>query len=267
MNDKLDFARGKKAEIVAIGSSMSLNNLDSKVIIEELKNDSYLNLSSWGMSMSDIYFTLQAYSELQLPKTVIISSNIGDFTVVNKALDKDLLASFLGSSNAAYPFYFMHHFNLKYFTSNLAYLKKIKHDSTSYEFLRYDPYGAVLYHPQYLKINPARWNAAVGQDPEPQQYEYLEKIADWCKEKQINLLFFQSPVRQGMFSDAEHPVDSMKIRKHVVKVAQIMQQRGHSIADASGILWNDSLFADNLHFLDFGARQYTRYCFQQTKKP
>jgi|688.fasta_scaffold24867_9 hypothetical protein len=267
MNDKLDFARGKKAEIIAIGSSMSLNNLDSKVITEELKNDSYLNLSSWGMSMSDIYFTLKAYAELQLPKTVIISSNIGDFTVMNKALDQDLLGSFLRSSNAVYPFYFLHHFNLKYYTSNLAYLKKIKQDSTSYEFLRYDPYGAVLYHPQHLKISQARWNAAVGQDPEPQQYEYLEKIADWCKEKKINLLFFQSPVRQGMYSDAQHPVDSLKIKKHVVKIAQIMQQRGHSMADASRILWSDSLFADNLHFFDFGAAQYTRYCFQQAKKP
>jgi hypothetical protein len=46
-----------------------------------------------------------------------------------------------------------------------------------------------------------------------------------------------------------------------------MQQRGHSMADASRILWSDSLFADNLHFFDFGAAQYTRYCFQQAKKP
>jgi hypothetical protein len=70
-----------------------------------------------------------------------------------------------------------------------------------------------------------------------------------------------------MYSDAQHPVDSLKIKKHVVNIAQIMQQRGHSMADASRILWSDSLFADNLHFFDFGAAQYTRYCFQQAKKP
>ncbi len=263
MNDKLDFARGKRADVIAIGSSMSLNNLDSKIITKECNTTSYLNLSSWGMSMSDIYFTLRAYASLHQPITLIISSNIGDFTVVNKALDESLLSSFLNASSATYSFYYLHHFNLKYFTENFAYLKKVKQDSTSYEYLRYDDFGAVLFKSGYLKISPSRWNAPIGQDPAQSQYEYLAKIASFCKENQIELLFFQSPVRAGMFSDSKNPVDKMKIVKHVNRVEAILKSNGFPLADASATEWSDSLFADNLHFFDFGAKQYTSFCFKK----
>ena len=265
MNDKFDFARGKKADVLAIGSSMTLNNLDSKVVMAELGTGSYLNLSSWGMSMSDIYQCLLAYSDFHLPSTVIISSTIGDFTVTNKDLKEGRIKSFLRSSNYTYPFYFLPNFNLKYYATNYPYSRKVKTDSTSYEFLRYDSYGALLYNPNYLKKSPARWNAAIGQNPEEIQYLYLQKIAEWCQAREIRLLFFQSPVREGMFSDKVNPVSREKIEKHMARVSKIIFEHHQELADAGRQDWNDSLYADNLHFYDFGAERYTQFCFRNLK--
>lgn len=265
LNDKLNFARGKKADVLAIGSSMTLNNLDSKIVTRELNTTSYLNLSSWGMSVSDIYQCLMAYSEFHVPQTLIISSTIGDFTVVNKDLKVERIASFLKSSDLTYPLFYFPNFNLKYYFTNYSYQKKIKNDSSSYEYLKYDPFGAVLYNPSTLKKSEARWNAPIGQNPEEIQYQYLSKIAKWCNENKVRLLFFQSPVREGMFSDKTNPVSREKIEKHMKRVGEILSGNQHQWVDAGTKTWSDSLFADNLHFYDFGAQSYTSWCFSELK--
>src|SRR5882762_5458526 len=52
LNEKLLFLRkhsGKK-NILAIGSSMALNNLHSETIVNILNDTSYINAASWGAS-------------------------------------------------------------------------------------------------------------------------------------------------------------------------------------------------------------------------
>ena len=262
-NDKIDFARGKHAKILAIGSSMTLNNLDSKVIVDEFNTTSYLNLASWGMSMGDIFTTLKAYTENNMPEKLIISSTIGDFSVEDKSLDQDLLSDVFSSADFNYFFYYFHDFNFKYLAENYKYVKKVKQDSTSYEYLKYDDFGAVLLNPKYLEVSQQRWNAPVAQFPNEKQYHFLDSIAAWCERNNVELFFFQSPVRVGMFNDSKNPVNKSKLSKHANRIRSMFAGKRHHFCDAGKVEWNDSLFADNLHFFDFGAKQFTTYCINE----
>ncbi len=80
-NDKLRFAAQKEADCISIGSSITLNNLDSETIINSIQPVSYLNLSSWGLMTKHTYYLLKIYSELYNPKVVIINTNIVDFQI------------------------------------------------------------------------------------------------------------------------------------------------------------------------------------------
>src|SRR5258706_10152863 len=56
-NEKIRFLKNssKEPNIIAVGSSMCLNNLYSNTVIKEFKSDKFLNTASWGMSMHDDY--------------------------------------------------------------------------------------------------------------------------------------------------------------------------------------------------------------------
>ena len=60
-NEKIRFLKNKSnsPSIIAIGSSMTLNNLDSDIVVKELKDDEYLNVSSWGLRISESYKLLK----------------------------------------------------------------------------------------------------------------------------------------------------------------------------------------------------------------
>lgn len=54
-NEKLFFLSQSdlKPEVIVLGSSMALNNINSNALIKRIKSNRVLNLSSWGMNLKD----------------------------------------------------------------------------------------------------------------------------------------------------------------------------------------------------------------------
>ncbi len=266
-NEKMEFLRrrDKNADVITVGSSLSLNNLDSKTITEELQSNSYINLSSWGMSMKDIFLLLKVQSEIHRPSTLVMASGIMDFQASEKNVKFSVLKDFLHSDDKTQIFYHLKCFNLKYYLSNFKYAQKVRSIPNSYDYLGYDEYGTVNIDSRDFKINERRWKNDYLSDRLSQvQYAYLDSIASFCKENGIQLLFFQSPYRQGLYSS----FDSAKIKMltdHVSKVENILGSYHYAFINTNNRVWEDSLFIDGTHFSAEGAKLFTKYCFENWK--
>ena len=265
LNEKLSFIRKNKKtpQIIALGSSICLNNLDSKTITERLHSDSYLNASSWGMTMEDNYVILKILYKIHKPATLIIASNITEFQLSPKKINYSILKNYLLSSDLISNLYHLKCFDLRYYIENIKYAKKVRSCKNEYEYLVFDKFGGVNLDGTNFKIKANRWNA----DFECgkiiyNNYLYLDSISTFCKSKNIKLLFFQSSFRKGLYSH----FDSSKVKElkaHIEKVEEILKRDDHIFINSCATLWNDDLFVDGEHLNIKGAKSFTEFCFDK----
>ena len=257
-NNKINFCRSKKADIISIGSSMSLNNLSSEIIIKKTKNTSYLNYSSWGMRMSDIYKLLKNIS--YRPKTLIIASNIDDFfhnyRKIGIEVKENELKSFLKSQNLIY--YFFKYFDLEFYLKNCLVNRKAFLKNYNYSDLNYDKYGGVMFDSIKFNINKKRWNenSIVKFNPSI-NFQYLDSIQSYCKMNKIRLLFFQTPTRSDLLSKKSCKI----LTSHINSVRSKIVRHGDVFVNSNSIKWENNLFVDRTHLNEKGARIFTEYCF------
>ncbi len=261
-NDKLSFIQNKKADIISIGSSMTLNNLHSTSVVKQFNSDSYLNLSSWGICMKDIYLLFKTYTQFHKPKICIVSSNLVDFEKKNIQINYENILDYISSSDNSLIHF--KKFNASYYANNSIKIKEYKHHKDIYEYLGYDQFGAVLFDPSNFKISKTRWLKPGFSKPQEQQYQYLDSLSLYCKLNNIELHFFHSPYREGMYKASL--LDTSTIKKHILRVNSILTHRDQHIANANDVTWADTLFVDALHFNNKGAQMYSEYCFTHENK-
>jgi hypothetical protein len=261
-NEKIKFLHehGAEADIITIGSSMSLNNLSSDVITERLGSHSYINTASWGMSMKDDYLLLKILTETRNPHTLVIASNIPDFQTWDKKVKYVILKDYVRGRNSYLSF--LKTFNLKYYIHSFI-AKKFRSRSNEYEYLGFDQYGGVPYNGDNFHIVAERWNQDfLEQETMPVQYDYLDSMATFCKARNIRFYFFESPLRQGLYSKLSQEKIN-KLTAHLNKVKSILAKTNHQFVNANDTIWNDSLFVDGIHFHKQGAALFTAYCFNK----
>ena len=269
-NNKMEFLRGQKkqARILANGSSMTLNNICSQTVIEELQSDSFLNTSSWGISMEDNFNLLKIFSEIYRPAVVIIVSNIGDFQKfkkLKKTIQYPLIKGYICSNDISVIYYYLKNFSLSYYLKNFLYEKKVTSCSNDYEYLGFDNYGTVNYDHTNFNINEERWFTDTIDDEIPAlEYSYLAQISSFCRSNHIQLLFFQSPYRSGLYSAFKQGTIN-RLKAHIHTVENILKKDNHVFVDSTDALWDDRFFADGMHFNELGAAYFTKYCFAKMK--
>ncbi len=261
-NDKLVFIKNKKAKVIALGSSMTLNNIDSETIKEGLATDSYLNMGSWGINMKIMFELLNAYCDVHVPEKLVISSNLMDFDTKNISVRSTEVRDFLQSRQASILRYHVNCFSLNYYFNHFAHAKTYKEDRHNYQYLGYDNSGAVLFDANGFNISEKRWSRQSFVNPEKIQYAYFDSIVKLCTAKKIELYFFQSPFRAGMY-EQQVQLDTVKINVHRTHIKNLLCNSRQHYVDATTIKWKDSLFVDAAHFNREGARLYTRYCINQ----
>ncbi len=262
-NDKLLFCRNKKADYVCIGSSLSLNNIDSKTCIQNFHSDSYLNISSWGLTMADTYTLLKSYTNFSKPKKILISSNIIDFrSNEQKKADAEEIEHFFSMPSSTMLFYYIKHSTLKELLDEIKQSKVIKESHATYETLYYDAYGAAPLHKDGFTISDKRWEDSTTGPVQKIQYMYLDSIAIFCKTNNIEMLFFQSPIREGLYKK----IDLKLLNAHTAQTESIIKKYNYAYVNSLETLWNDSLFVDGTHLSSVGAKAYTEYCFKKINK-
>jgi hypothetical protein len=265
-NEKLLFMKKQtySPEIISIGSSMSLRNLDSKVIIQELQTDKYLNTASWGIKIQEAFYLLKVLNKIDAVKKVIISSNLIDFQDSNKTVNYDFISAYLKNNKKRTSFFAIKNFSLAYYRKNIEYANHVRTNVNNYEYLKFDNYGMAAQKKEGFNISERRWlDKCLAFKPSEVAYSYLDSISNYCDQKDIKLYFFHSPHREGLTKDFS-VTEKEVLENHIERVETILSNKHHFV-NPNKTIWNDSLFIDGIHFNKTGANLYTQYSFNQIK--
>ncbi|HET6227486.1 MAG TPA: hypothetical protein VFF27_14485 [Bacteroidia bacterium] len=265
LNEKIEFLRTtpKTIQTLAIGSSIALNNLHSETVAKRVKEGNFLNTSSWGMNMGDNYSLLKTLYNVYHPNTLIIASSISEFELPAKKADYDKVEKYLTAGTVAANLYHVTCFNVRYYMDNVKYKKLVTGEKNQYEYLVFDQYGGVNISGEGFKIDPRRWEATFEKERmNDTNYDFVDSISAFCKAKNIKLLFFQSPFREGLVKKLDGK-KTTELKEHMDRIAAILGRDQHALISADKILWNDALFIDGEHLSEKGAKAFTEYCFNQ----
>jgi hypothetical protein len=258
LNEKLHFLekrKGLQADILAIGSSITLNNTHSGVIVKRLKTDSYLNTGAWGLRIPNIYSMTKSLLHEFNPKKVILTTNVVDFYPQEINIEMDEVKAYLTEGSPVK--YQIRYFEANYFFRRL-YTNMVNFNSRKiYMSLNFDKFGAVLLQKKGFEINEKRWVKKILFEPiTPESYLYLDSLSLLLAANDVELIYVQTPVREGMIN-AEY---SANIKKHIKKVHTILDKYPNSyVVDGTAEVWNDSLFVDSQHLNSKGAEVFSEY--------
>lgn len=265
MNEKVEFLRKarKDVSVFALGSSIALNNLHIQTTLKLLKTHAFLNAASWGMTMKDNYLFLKVLHEVYHPDTIILVSSILDFEKADKQTDYSLMKKYILSEDFIANWYYLKCFNLRYYMDNTKYKKHVRSDKHTYEYLIFDQYGGINLDRTGFKIDQARWEESFDHTLiDSLNYQYLDSISIFCKKSNMKLLYFQSPLRAGVYTRLDAP-KANALSAHVKRVERILNKDQNIFVDGNKVLWNDALFLDGSHLSDEGAEAFTTYGFNQ----
>jgi len=264
-NDKMHFLKEKKLDtslgILAVGSSMTLNNIHSKSIAKYL-DSAYVNSASWGQSIADDFKMIKILAPLYKPKTIIVTSNFMDFQNEWSKIKFDRIEPYLSDT------FTLTGFDLRYNLKNANKLQEFKQNKTLYDYLKYDKHGGINLNANHLKIDSLRWKGRVIGDSKLDiiQYRYLDSISNFCNSKNIDLVFVQSPFREGFYSKLKEEQKNY-LNDHIQKVDSIVSLYNQQFIDTSSSRpWPDSLFADYSHLNAKGAQLFTSLFLDEIKR-
>ena len=256
---KLAYGRIMDAEdldIIALGSSMTLNNLNSEKVIESLAYDlKFFNYGAFGLQIQDMKIMLENLLQTSDPQCIIIVSNIPEFVddQESRYSGKDLRNYMDG-----------HLWNdvllaVRYgFPNNLDSIKDYEYYRNQiydYGSLNYDAYGGVALQVYGENINDVRWNVVLEEDAKEMNYVALEKLCKLASDNDIRLYFAQSPSR-AHYTSGEGSKEIMQA--HMERCREIVEGSGqyyYSIIDPEK--YEDIYFADYTHLNREGSQLFT----------
>ena len=265
-NEKIRFLKNKSnsPSIIAIGSSMTLNNLDSDIVVKELKDDEYLNVSSWGLRISESYKLLKELYGIYEFNQFISVINIGDFEKGSKKIDYSFLKYYLTNNILKTIYTTIYNFDLDYYYKNIDYVNYTRKCYKDYEYLNYDDFGMVKFNRDGFNINNERWlDNHLDKVLDNSEYLYLDSISNFCLKHNIKYYVFHSPHRDGLIQDL-NLFEKKKYHLHLKKIDSIMNNKQHYV-NSNRNRWNDTLFVDGIHLDEIGAKLFTQYCFEEIK--
>ena len=270
-NEKIRFIKNNyqsnQVDILTMGSSMSLNNIYSKAIVDKFNTQKYLNTASWGQVMSENYALLKILNKKYQIKTLLISSNLPDFRTNTKIFRYSLLDKYLSSGSILSLFYYLKSVKLQYLIQEAQQTKDNQCIANNYKSLQFDNYGAVNFDRDNFEINKNRWEGEkiIGSSLDSIQYLFLDSINSFCLKNNIKLYFIQSPFRKNYYLNRTDE-EKLVLNKHLFKTKKILEKNNQIYINTINKLGDDSLFVDASHLNKQGAKIYTEYFLKAIQK-
>ena len=241
-------------DVLAIGSSMSLNNIHTGTV-KKYFGVNYVNLSSWGQNIAEDYNLIKIFSQRHKPKTIIISSAYMDFNNDSKGINYYSLENYL-DGNKISDFKYL---NMRNLLSESRNYFNMKNDTKSYLSLMYDDCGGINFEKNNFNINLNRWNGNSIDEFvfDSSRYNYLDSISVYCSRNDIKLVFIQSPFREGYYSQLNKQALNI-LNTHENKINLILSRNNQIFIKTENQLWRDDLFVDYSHLNKEGAKKYTQ---------
>ena len=246
-----------KVDILAFGSSMTLNNLNSQVFLSSLNNKfTFLNLSSWGIQLNEIDYLMKFYLKKYDPKLVILVSSIVDF-------DKPSVITLPGYFE--YDIFYKKYFDLLYIFKNpqidkLYYRAKDVnlykyYSQNKYENLEFDKFGGVILDIPVENIEAGRWNMEF-RAPREEHISSLQDLSDYLMREKVKLIFVQSPIKKDYYKDKESKIILQSFFDETKKIIENNNNIYINLHDEN--IYQDSLFCDVFHLNKTAAEFMTK---------
>lgn len=248
----------KKVDVMVHGSSIALNNFHSETFDSYLSKDlNFYNFSSWNLNMENNHLILDVFTERFEPETVILPSCYEDFqqSVVQLCSKSDLN---LFLDDYAKPFFYLKHLDLFNILRRKKNVDEFQRESVRNTQKQYflDENGGVSLSVSKQNLNLKRWDKELVAKIDTNQYNFLEKICETLQERNIKLVYVQTPMKKDN-CDSKECQDFQK--SHQEKVQEIVEKYGHTYMD----LYNDnpypdSMFCDEIHLNMDGPSHFTK---------
>lgn len=235
-------------DLLSIGSSMSLNNIFSQSVRQNIDSN-FLNISSWGQSIEFTYENLVFFNKLYNPKIVIFPFNIADFHATNPDRP-NLTTSFHKSFFNPYDI----EWNFLLRSSRQYHCNKI--DSNNYNFLGFDRNGGVPLNRKGFNISPGRWEYDTIYPPDLAQYSYLDSAYSLSIQSGFRLVIIQTPLRVS-WQESRSARDSILLYEHIEKLNAYCNKLDLYFINGLNFIPTDSLFVDYSHLSSNGSKLFT----------
>ena len=253
----------KQVDIIVVGSSIALNDLNSKIIKENF-TQSYFNFGVWNLQIGDDYPLLKHYIIKYKPRYIILPITMHDFTSVPDAS----LPYNIDLGDQPLGYYYIKNFaNLFEIIKRKNALDLSTKDNNRYDCLVYDNYGGVELHLTKESISAIRLKDFIGMFPNqntPTAYKSLADIAVFLKKNKVKLISLQIPNSPSFVNTAQlqHNVDA-----HFLKCKAIVEDNGgvylnyHDFFGAA----DTGMYVDPSHLSGAGSKVFTQKLVKDLK--
>jgi hypothetical protein len=260
-NEKARWLReleSKQCDVLVIGSSMALNNVDWAFIRPALNDMTVVNTASWDMSISASAAMLKYIAPVCKPKFIVLVAFFGDFNSKgHQPIDWQLFQDYFNGQPS--PLVYLKSADLTYYLSTFSSLEKLSSKgNTVYESLNFDVTGSVMLDCKNLVRKKSRWegyNSYLSHfSPEKVQVELdgLTEIERIAQANHSHLVVVSTPLRKV----AEEKIAASWVATFLKKVKQSVQNAGGVFIQAGALAnFTDSDFADFAHLNECGARK------------
>ncbi len=251
-------------DVLAAGSSMTLNNLHSEGAVSALPVGSrYVNSASWSLKMGDTKKFVDYLCALHQPKSVIVICGPMDFYGKNSVefIQRDNLDFYRTTTN--YSLLVARYFDPIYYHKHSREIYEQRRTRESYRSLMFDSGGGVPMDVNYPSVDPQRWNEKPRPELiDPSQYTEFERLVAMLEARKIQLICAQSPIR----SDAYDASDTVALDRHWQRLGEILEAHGFQFYNIHRSLsLGPEAFADYSHLNAIGARQFTVALMDQAR--
>ena len=253
----------QQLDVLAIGSSICLNNLHSGTIMKHLGQDySYYNFAAAGLTVDYMLMALKVFLPKYKPKVILIVSSPTDFeeTKMELCSEKDLNLYMLGFAK---PYFYLK--NLDFFNLYRRHRNKQK-DINNCEkdhlgSLCFDQGGGIsCVIPEENQLKH-RWDDEIFTPVVDDQYQALDELCKLVKSYRAKLLFVQPPMR---YQNCQSQFCKDGLRNHFDRSSKIIISAGHQFLNLfEDNPYPDSLFFDELHLNFEGPARFTEQMVEE----
>lgn len=245
----------RRWDVLAVGSSMTLNNLDGATVAAGLPRDAaFVNAASWSMKIADSQALIDYVAEVREPRAVLLVTGPMDFYGAAQGFVRREQLDTLRTTTA-YPLLVARHFDPLWYWQRADAIGAQRADRSWYTSLRFDDWGCVPLDVRWPAVAEDRWNERPRlEQVSDRQYTALAAIADRLAARGTLLVCAQAPIR----ADAVAACGEDRLRAHWARLEAILAARGlrfHNLHDdlALGV----EAFADYSHLNADGARRFS----------
>ena len=246
----------KQVNLMAIGSSITLYELKSDLVTQNL-DTSYYNFASWGIQINDMLLMLHKFIPEHRPKYIIMCASLGEFMSPPNSTYSNYLNTPTFIRNSVPQFFYLKNYNSIH---QIVWRKYFEYP------INFDAWGGAALTVDPKKVNPKMWDA---HDVFPTRYTQsnyngLDSLALWLKQQGIKFIFIQAPIKKSYANTAYY---LQRINTHFDKCRSIIEsQSGVYLNYYNTTVFTDSLFVDQYHLQNAGAIIFTKEIVADLKK-